>query len=120
MLPARDPTRGPVRFPVPLKSTIAGLAVFTLGVLLGTVTGGADPTPARAAPSTTVAATTATTPSLREVAPPACLAAIRQGDAVIRLLGEDDRRGLGVRRLGELLKSYTVAAQTCRKEASRR
>lgn len=114
MLPA---ARGPVRFPVSLKTAIAGLVVFILGVLLGVATGGPDPAPARAAPSSTV---TATTSSPREVAPPACLAAIRQGDAVIRLLGEDNRHEIGVRRLGELLKSYTVAAQTCRKEASRR
>jgi hypothetical protein len=116
VLPA---ARGPVRFPVSLKTAIAGLVVFILGVLLGVATGGPDPAPARAAPSSTVTVT-ATTPSPREVAPPACLAAIRQGDAVIRLLGEDNRHEIGVRRLGELLKSYTVAAQTCRKEASRR
>ena len=118
MLPgARDSKRGPGRLPVSFKAAIAGLTVFTSGVLLGTVTGGPEPTPARATPSLTV---TVTTIVPRPVASPACLAAIRHGDATIHLLSVDDRSTVGVRRLGQQLKSYTVAAQSCRKEASRR
>jgi len=115
---ARGPARGPVRLGGSLTAALAGLAAFTLGVLLGTVTGGPEPAPAGATP---LPAATVTTVVTRPVAPPACLAAIRQGDATIRLLGADERsRRLRQRQLGELLKSYTVAAQSCRKEASRR
>ncbi|HYT25072.1 MAG TPA: hypothetical protein VEP73_01110 [Actinomycetota bacterium] len=91
----------------------AGFAALALGVLLGAATGGVAVTPAGATPP---AAVTVTTTVTKAVVPSVCLSAMRQGDAVIGLLDKDERD----RQLGELLKSYTVAAQSCRKEVSRR
>jgi hypothetical protein len=99
----------------------AGLGVlvaFALGLVLGAVTGGPSPVPAGAAPRTAATRPPATA---KVAVPGSCRSAIQQASLMIDLLQTPERfRRENQRRIGELLKNYTVAAQTCRKEASRR
>jgi hypothetical protein len=94
------------------------LVAFALGLALGAVSGGPSPVRAGAAPAP---APTVPPASARVVVPASCRTAIKQGDLMIGLLQTPEQfRRQNERRLGEMLKSYTVAAQTCRKEASHR
>jgi hypothetical protein len=129
---ADDAAEGPppveVAAPAPRRRwlVVAGL-LLTLalglgaGYLLHQPAGRAAAAPSGAVPATSTpaaprAATAPTTMPAKVVVPASCLRAAQYGDKVIDLLVRNVRD----QRLGLALKTYTLASQTCRKEASRR
>ena len=100
---------------------LAGLvAVFALGIAVGQVV--VQPSPRPAPPASSQAAPAASTPlssaapAPQASVPPSCLVTAQRADVLIDLLVRK-ARGIEVTRA---LHEYTLASQTCRKEASSR
>jgi hypothetical protein len=97
------------------------VAVFALGMAVGHVVlqpsqRSAPPASSQAAPAPSTPLSSTAPPPPQASVPPSCLVTAQRADALIDLLVRK-ARGIEVTRA---LKEYTLASQTCRKEASSR
>jgi hypothetical protein len=98
-----------------LLAILLALGLFAAGIVVGSLLAGRSTERARpTAAATSVAPSTAaptTTAAARQLAPPACLSAVDDADAVISYLVANVRD----QRLARTLQQYRVASRTCRR-----
>jgi hypothetical protein len=99
--------------PIRMLALALGVACLLIGVGLGYLMH--RPAAAKALPpATSIVTRTVPVPQIKVVVPPSCLQTAERGDEMIDLFTKKARD----RRLSLALKAYTLASQTCRKEAS--
>ena len=113
--PAAEAQPSSVRaLPIWMLALALGVACLLIGGGLGYLMH-RPPAAAKALPpATSIVTQTVRVPQTKVVVPPSCLQTAERGDEMIDLFTKKARD----RRLSLALKAYTLASQTCRKEAS--